>query len=244
MSNPLADYFRRRETLSDREAALLDGLTQRQELVTAGRELVAQGASPKQSCVILKGLAFRQAALRDGRRMISAVHVAGDFVDLHGFVLRELDHSVVAAVDTKVSWVPHAELARILGTEPHLARLFWMSTAIDGALSRVALTVVGRLPPVGKLAHLACELYLRLEAAGVASDHRFEFPATQVDLADIFGLSTVHLNRSLQALRATGALSWDGGIITINNWNRLVELGGFDGGYLNLHDRQAARRTA
>jgi CRP-like cAMP-binding protein len=137
-------------------------------------------------------------------------------------------------VECEISWVPHAELKRVTERSPHLTRLLWMSSVVDGAITRRALSVVGRLSPAAKLAHLACEIYIRLKAVGCADSYRFDLPITQVDLSDIFGLSTVHLNRSLQTLRATGALTWEGGVVTIKDWDRLAEIGSFEADYLDL----------
>jgi CRP-like cAMP-binding protein len=238
MSDPLIDYLTRRDRLSDDEVEAVKRLTQHQQDIPAHHEIVAQGSRPERSCLLVSGMAFRQHFLRDGKRMISAVHISGDFVDLHSFLLDEMDHSVITAANPcRVCWVPHVELRRLTETHPHLARMLWMSTVIDAAISRTALTVLGRLAPAAKLAHLACELYLRLEVVGQAQDYRFDFPVTQIELADIFGLSAVHLNRSLQTLRATGALSWDGRQVVIHNWQRLVDLAQFEPAYLNLRQR-------
>lgn len=237
MDNPLISFLLKRDHLSPRELGILNALVQRQETVPVGTEIVAQGSQPDHSCLLLQGFAFREHFFRKGARMISAVHVPGDFVDLHSLLLGHMDHSVTAASSCLISRVPHGELRRLSHDEPHLWRLFGVVMATDAAISRKAVTVLGRLSPQARLAHLACELYLRLEVVGLASDHKFSLPAIQVDLADMFGMSTVHLNRSLQTLRATGALEWQGQEVTILHWDRLAELAEFDTTYLNLEDK-------
>ncbi|MFC3220625.1 Crp/Fnr family transcriptional regulator [Tianweitania populi] len=237
MPHPLITYLQRRDSLSDEEKSVLERMTHRQETIAVRTPIVRQGSRPTQSCVLLQGIAYREHLLRSGKRMISAVHIAGDFVDLNGMLLAKMDHGVRAASACTVAWIPHAEVIRLTETHPHLGRLFWMTTVTDAALTRAAVSVVGRLPPPAKLAHMACELYLRMSEVGLAKNWSFDLAITQLDLADMFGLSTVHLNRSMQTLRATNAISWDGSRVVIHDWRKLTDIGEFDPTYLNLEPK-------
>jgi CRP-like cAMP-binding protein len=237
MPHPLVTYLQRRDHLSAEEVCVLERLTHRKETIPARNAIVPQGSQPQHSCVLVKGIAYREHLLRSGKRMISAVHIAGDFVDLSGMMMARMDHGVRTAVDCDVSWIPYADIIHLTETHPHLGRLFWMTTVTDAALTRAAVSVVGRLRPAAKIAHMACELYLRMSEVGLARNGSFELAITQLDMADMFGLSTVHLNRSMQALRATGALSWDGQRVMIHDWRKLTEIGEFDPTYLNLEPK-------
>lgn len=237
MTHPLVTYLLRRDRLSQEERALLETMAMRQETIPARVEIIKQGSRPTHSCLLLKGMAFRQHFLRSGKRAISVVHVAGDFLDLHGLLMARMDHSVTAGSDCIVSWVAHADLIDLTERHPHLGRLLWTTTVTDAAITRAAVSVVGRLRPAAQIAHMACELYTRLAAVGLAKDLSFELPITQLDLADMFGLSTVHMNRSMQALRATGVVSWDGNRVRIHDWRKLTEMGEFDPTYLNLEPK-------
>ena len=234
MPHPLITYLQRRDSLTDDEKGTLERITHHQEIVPMRTAIVRQGSRPTHSCVLLQGIAFREHLLRSGKRMISAIHIAGDFVDLSGMLLAKMDHGVRASSDCTVSWIPHEEVIKITETHPHLGRLLWMTTAADAALTRAAVSVVGRLHPPAKLAHMACELYLRMSDVGLAKNWTFDLAVTQLDMADMFGLSTVHLNRSMQTLRATGAISWEGQRVVIRDWRRLTEIAEFDPTYLNL----------
>ena len=57
---------------------------------------------------------------------------------------------------------------------------------------------------------------------------------TQAGLADVLGLSTVHVNRIIQELRAQGLLRWERGRVTILDFARLARLAEFDPTYLSL----------
>ena len=65
-------------------------------------------------------------------------------------------------------------------------------------------------------------------------DFSFHFPLTQVELADVLGISVVHLNKTLQVLRKEGLLSWINHTITILDWPQLQALAQFDPTYLSL----------
>src|SRR5690606_4693181 len=114
----------------------------------------------------------RAVLMADGGRQFTTVHVAGDFVDLPALLLRQMDHSVVALSDCTVVFVPHADLVTITEQAPHLTRLLWLATMIDGAIQREMVASLGRRTPLQHLAHLFCELYLRLEIVGLAANGR------------------------------------------------------------------------
>ncbi len=223
-----------RDEIDPEEAALLDGLSFRRRLLRKGEELVAQHSRPTESCVVLSGVTAREVLLDDGKRQITALHIPGDFVDLHAFLLKVMDHSVVALTDCEAAYVPHRDLLRVMERSPHLGRLLWLSTVVDGAIQRAWITSAGRRSATAHFGHLICELYLRLEAVGLASEGRFEFPVPQNELADALGFSLVHVNRTLQDLRATGLVSWKGSAVSILDFDGLARMSQFDPTYLNL----------
>lgn len=224
----------RRDSLSDDEIRIISELPARPAVFTAGEEIVMEGTRQKESCLVTSGFAARSQSLRSGERQITAVHVPGDFVDLHSMMLKVMDHSVVALGPCKVAFIPHEKIREVTEKSPHLARMFWLSTTIDGAIQRTWITCLGRRSAEQHLAHLICELYVRLEAAGVASDLVFEFPVTQVQLGDVLGLSVVHVNRKLQDLRAAGLVEWRDGKVKIRDFEKLAALSEFDPTYLSL----------
>ena len=91
---------------------------------------------------------------------------------------------------------------------------------------------MGRRSAYHQIAHLLCELLLRFEFVGLAQDNSYELPATQAELADAFGLSTVHVNRTLQTLREEGLVVTTGKRVTIPDPGRLMKAAGFNPTYL------------
>ncbi|MGB3899044.1 MAG: Crp/Fnr family transcriptional regulator [Mesorhizobium sp.] len=213
---------------------MINSLPKRTEMFSNGGEVVAEDSRPGESCMILKGFAARSHYSRDGSRQISALHVPGDFVDLHAYLLRVMDHGVVAIGPCEVAYVSYDSIRRVTEESPHLGRLLWLSTVIDGAIQRAWVTCLGRRTAEQRMAHLLCELYLRLEAAGIATGNSFHLPLTQSQLADLLGLSVVHVNKKLQKLRLSGLVDWRGGIVVIRDFADLARLAEFDPTYLSL----------
>ncbi len=224
----------RRDSLSDDEIKVISELPSRPAVFAAGEEIVMEGSRPKESCLVTSGFAARSQSLRSGERQFTAVHVPGDFVDLHSMMLKVMDHSVIALGPCKVAFVPHEKIREVTERNPHLARLFWLSTTVDGAIQRTWITCLGRRSAEQHLAHLICELYVRLEAAGIASGHAYEFPVTQAQLGDVLGLSVVHVNRKLKELRSAGLVDWRDGKVGIPDFEGLARLAEFDPTYLSL----------
>ena len=168
---------------------------------------------------------------------LTALHMAGDFVDLHALLLKVMDHSAVALTPCEAAFVPHTSLIALVEAAPHLGRLLWLSTVIDGAIERNWITSLGRRSAGVHLAHLICELFVRLETVGLSKGNSFDLPLTQTDIADIIGLSVVHTNRTIHDLRAAGLITWDRRVITIANQQRLRDFAEFDPTYLNLVKR-------
>jgi CRP-like cAMP-binding protein len=200
----------------------------------AGTDIVRQGDRPAHSCLLVQGWAARSKTLEDGGRQITAFHVPGDFVDLHSFLLHEMDHSVMAVTACRVAFVPHENLRRISSEHPHLTRLFWLNTLVDAAIHRNWIVALGRLPAVNRMAQLVCEMYVRLEVVELARNLEFEFPLTQPAMADALGMSLVQVSRSLKALRREGLLGWRARTVQIPDWERLAAFASFDPAYLSL----------
>ncbi|MDN2582828.1 Crp/Fnr family transcriptional regulator [Aquibium sp. ELW1220] len=224
----------RRDALSDEERQALRDLPWRLKRYGDGEEIVAEASRPTDSCLLVDGLAARSRQLANGNRQLTALHVPGDFVDLHGFFLKIMDHAVIALMPVTVAMVPHRDVQRLATQMPHLGRMLFMMVAIDAAIQRNWIACMGRMEPIRHLAYLVCEVYKRLEVVGRVENGSFEFPLTQAEIADLVGLSIVHTNRTLQELRATGLVTWKGNRIVICDWDGLARLADFDPTYLNL----------
>ena len=115
-----------------------------------------------------------------------------------------------------------------------MADVFWRDTLIDAAVFREWMVGIGRRSAETRIAHVLCEVLVRMRAVGLANEHACELPVTQAELGDALGFSTVHVNRSLQELRKKGLITLSGSVLTVQDWPGLKEAGEFDPTYLHL----------
>ena len=216
------------------EREVLERAVVRQRALGKGEELVREGGRPSESIFLITGFAARYNVLRNGKRQITALHVPGDFVDLHSFLVKVMDHAVMAVTPCTIGMVPHEALREITETHPHLTRLLGVNIAVDAAIHRQWLVSMGRRSALEHTAHLLCELLLRLRAVGLTTDDSFQLPLTQAELGDTLGLSTVHVNRVIQELRKEELITWHGDTVAIKDWPRLQEIAEFDPTFLSL----------
>ncbi|MDB5422913.1 MAG: Crp/Fnr family transcriptional regulator [Phenylobacterium sp.] len=219
--------------LSADEHRAVEGLVVSTRAATAGEDLALEGDAPTQCRVLLEGQAFRHRTLPDGRRQIMSFHIPGDVCDLQGLFLA-MDHNVTALTACEVGLIPHARLSDVMEAHPRIARAFWRTSLVEAAIFREWMVGMGRRTAYARIAHLFCEIVVRMRAVGMVHQNRCIFPITQQHLSDSLGLSAVHTNRTLQALRGEGLLSFQGGELAVLDWPGLKAAGEFDDGYLHL----------
>lgn len=224
----------RSNALDAQERRILEGSILELRRYEARRTVIRRETILDVSLYLIEGVMCRYLDNRRGDRQFLSVQVPGDFVDLHGYPLKALDHDVATLTATQVAIVPHAELDRLIAAYPALARKLWFSTLLDAALHREWIFKLGRLPAQGRVAHFLCETELRLRAVGLSDGVAFELPLTQTDLAEICGLTSIHVNRVLRDLRERGLCTLRGGTVEIHDRASLVRLGEFDPAYLYL----------
>ena len=229
--------LRARDLLSGEEEEVLRASVSEIREFPAGRTIVRTGSTLSASTLLVDGIVCRYKDLADGQRQIMELHVAGDFVDLHGFLLKQLDHNVGTMTPVRVASFPHEAIRGITETHPHLGRMLWFSTLLDAAIHREKILSIGRRSALARIAHILCELLVRLRIVGLAEDSGYALPLTQADLADVTGLTSVHVNRMLKKLRDENLLTFRGGTVTIEDWDRLQRVAEFDPTYLHLERR-------
>lgn len=201
----------------------------------APRQVIVRQMTPLSQCtLLLDGFIERYKDVADGRRQILAIHIPGDFVDLHSYPLKRLEHSVAALTEVKVALFPHAAVRALTERSATLTELLWRSTLVDAAINREWIISVGSRRAAARLAHLFCEMHVRLGRIGLAEDTRYALPLTQVDLADATGLTAVHANRMLREMREQGLVRFRQGMVDLLDLPRLRDLANFDPSYLFL----------
>jgi CRP-like cAMP-binding protein len=154
--------------------------------------------------------------------------------DARVFILKKMDHTLSTLTPTSVTTLSRDAILDITSRYPRLTRAFWWNTLVEEAIGRQWLVSIGQRTALERVAHLFCEVYVRLQAVGLATPRGFELPVTQSELADTVALSTVHVNRTLKELRRVGLVSMSGKSLVIHDFAALSALAMFDPGYLHL----------
>jgi CRP-like cAMP-binding protein len=233
----------RRSPLDQGDREVLLGLPHNVKKLPASAHIVRDGDVPEYCTLLLSGFAYRYKLTGEGGRQIISLHCAGEFLDLQNSFLGVADHSVQMLTEGEVALIPPGTIEQLALSNPAIARALWIDSLIDAAIFREWVVNVGRRDSRTRVAHLLCEFSLRLEAAGLASNHTYELPMTQEQLADAVGLTSVHVNRVLKQLGEEGLISRDRRAIVITDWNRMRQAGDFNQRYLHhdaIGDRQAA----
>ena len=199
------------------------------------KRIIVREQAPLTHCTLLvSGFVERYKDTPEGRRQILAIHVPGDFVDLHSYPLKRLEHSVAALTPVTVATFSHEAIRTLTERSATLTELLWRSTLIDAAINREWIVSVGSRGAAVRLAHLFCEMFVRLERIGMTRGQDYDFPVTQIDLADACGLTAVHANRMLRQLRERGLVEFKQGLVRIMDWPKLQAFGEFDTSYMYL----------
>ena len=220
-----------RDQLSTDALTRLEGLLGKPRVLADGDRLIGRGEKATSSAILVDGYMLR-VIRRDDRRFIVSVHVPGDFVDLHGFALKHLDHDVVAAGPARIATISHDRLREVTETDPELARALWFATLLDAAIHRQWIRNLEALDAPQRIAHLYAELHHRLGFVGRDGGRTLRTPFTQTDLADMCGVSAIHANRAVARIRELGLGEIRRGALYIGDWAALEDYAGFDPAYL------------
>jgi CRP-like cAMP-binding protein len=216
---------------SEEQQAVLD-LPCHAEHVQPNRDLVKRGDRPVDACLVVAGLVGRFGQNKDGSRQITAIHFPGDIADLYSVMLPEVPASLQAISVATILRIPHPAIRHVAARYPAIAEAFWRDCAVDAVILSQWVANMGRKDAKGRLAHLLCETAIRLDAVETGDEVRFRFAVTQANLADATGMTPVHLNRTIKALRNECLADIRKSSVHIYDWTRLVAAADFDAAYL------------
>jgi len=200
-----------------------------------GDVIIEEGREVRNIHLLLAGLAARSKILPDGRRQIMAFLVPGDLCDVEVFVLRAMDHNIIAMTDTTCVLIPAEVIEGLLTESSNITRALWWGTMVDSGILREWIIDHGRRDAREQIAHLFYEMLIRHRIVSEATDDSFPFPITQDDLADATGLTPPHVNKTLQDLRAAGLIEFKNKVLTILDTKRLRRAANYESGYLHLN---------
>jgi len=222
------------QKLPEGEKIQLKELLTHDRVIARHKDMISFGADPRHVFVMLDGWAARYRTLRDGSRRILSFLLPGDFCNLQSIAIHTMDHGIKTVSECHVAYVEREEVDRIVRSNSVASRALLRSTLIDEAILRRWLGNSGRLDAYEAIAHLFCELHCRLELVGLAEGSSIFMPARQEEIGDAVGITSVHVNRTLNRMRADGLIEYRKGRLTINDLAALRRVGSFSTDYMHL----------
>ena len=221
--------------LSASQWAKLAPLAMRRSRFSPGQVVSRRGDLLNHSLLLLDGFIVRCVPSRQSRRgTVMALQFPGEFVDLHAFPLKRLDHDVVSLSETTVAIIEHEALSDLISGDPELARKLWLMTLVDASIHRHWVMRNSAMRALARVANFLAEYDARVTAAHGAERDSFPMALRQSDIADATGLTAVHVSRTLRDLREDGCCTLSSGMLTLDNRARLHDVGMFDAAYLYM----------
>jgi CRP-like cAMP-binding protein len=224
----------RRSVLTREEQQAVLDLGGYAEQIGSNRDFVKLGEQTEFANLVVAGYVGRFDRNAHGVRQITALHLPGDIADLHSVVQPEATSALQALSTATILRIPHSAVRAAAAAYPALAQALWRDCMVDAAILAQWIVNVGRRDARSRISHLLCEMAVRLDAAPANGAITFTFPLTQAQLADVTGLTAVHVNRTIQGLRRDGLADIQRNAV-ISDWDAIVRCGGFNAGYLQTH---------
>ncbi|UAB79583.1 Crp/Fnr family transcriptional regulator [Erythrobacter sp. SCSIO 43205] len=222
---------RLRHAMTEEERDIIEDSIHEVATIEKPTRILEHGAVYHRSTMLIEGFVVRTIDGPENRHAVS-FHVPGDFVDLHCFALKRLDHNIDTIGPAKVGYVSHQRLRKIMEERPQLARLLWYSTLLDAAMHREWVMKLEQLTTARRIAHIFAEIWHRLQMVGLAQENGFDTPLTQSELGEMCGATTIHVNRALRELREEGIAEFVRGRVEFSDRKRLEAFGLFEPDYL------------
>jgi CRP-like cAMP-binding protein len=231
---PFLDRLMKRSALNEAQQDAILTLPGRIEQVDANRDFVRLGERTEHACLIIAGIAAKFGQTFDGRRQITAIHLRGDMADLHSVVAPKATSALQALSAATVMYVPHTALRDVAARHQALAEAFWRDCVADASIASEWILNLAVRQAQTRTAHLFCELAARYGVVGNGRSISFPFPVTQERLGEALGLTSVHVNRTVKALRDAEIMDVRHRRVDIPYWEHARRYATFNPDYLQL----------
>lgn len=237
MTHPLDLLVRKLDAngdLSPEDREAVQALPVTRKTVPRATYLVREGERAAACCILVSGFAYRHKLAASGARQIVSLNIPGEALDFQSLYLDCVDHDVQTLTQADIAFVPMADLQALVAARPAVARAVIHCLLVEASIFREWILNIGKRSARERLAHLLCEYALRLDAQGLSTGGGYELQMTQEQMGDALGLTGVHVNRSIRALREEGLIEQQGRTIFFPDAARLREVADFSELYLHL----------
>jgi CRP-like cAMP-binding protein len=165
--------------------------------------------------ILCFGWAVRFVQFPDGRRQTLSLILPGDPFSARLFFAPALRSSVRALTPVRFNRVSRSDLMHGATINPGLLDALFTACAVESEASDALLSDLGKCTSEERVARLFLRIRSRYAARHVIKESAFPFPLRQQDIAEIAGLTTVHVSRVLKTFRLAGLMELSGGTLTI-----------------------------
>ncbi len=234
IENCLADQFRRYGRLTPEDIALLNDLQKPEVHYGAGATVQPQGAEAPELFTVKSGWVMTAYGLPDGGRQILNVYMPGDVIGFHDIPFSRTLTSILTITEAVLCPFPRQRIAEMFRASPRLATIFFAVDMYHHALMVERVVTLGQRSAYERICHLLLELAYRMSDRFERAVSRPPIPLTQRQIAEVLGLTEVHVNRTIGQLRAEGFVEVRRGRIMLLDLARLAKAVGFKAAYLQL----------
>jgi len=230
----LRGYFPVTDTLrSD-----LNLLATKRVSLAAGDVLIRTGEKYKCLYLVEDGWMLRARYLPGGSRQIVNFALPGDFLCFNAMMFERSDFDIVAKTQASLWEIPVKDFRSIMSRYTGLAEALVWSNAHEESLLAERVVSLGRRDATQRMAHVLCEIAARLSLIDRHDGEILMLPLIQEDLADILGISVIHVVRVFNRLEQMGAAEYKPRRIILHDMEKLRRIAGFDGEYLYFSQRR------
>ncbi|MEO1563434.1 MAG: Crp/Fnr family transcriptional regulator [Pseudomonadota bacterium] len=216
------------QDLSTDEVRFMQNFKVGELVVDANTPILMEGSNSPQLFTVLSGMGVRHKGLANGRRQVISFIFPGDFVGMQAGILGEMGHSVDATTPMTLCVFDRSEVWNLFKNHPERAfDLTWLAAHEEHFLGE-ALSTVGQRSAIEAISWALLKMFLRGQRQGLVRGSVMPLPFKQQDLADALGLSLVHTNKTLGALRDRQLASWSEHRLQINDVDALAEIAQVD----------------
>ena len=210
--------------MSKEEVSVMQRFKVGELVVDAGAPILMEGSNSPQLFTVLHGMGLRYKYLEDGKRQVVNMLFPGDFIGLQAAVMGEMGHSVEATSKMKLCVFNRSAIWSFFKENPERAFSITWLAAVEEHFLGDALATVGQRTAMQSVSWALAKVFLRGQKLNLVDNNRMPLPYRQQDLADALGLSLVHTNKTLAALKGRQLVQWSDGVLSVPDIDALAKV--------------------
>jgi CRP-like cAMP-binding protein len=198
------------------------------QIIQPGENITSRGRKAEYLYILCDGWAYQFNHLPNGRRQIVHLFMPNDLFFPITVFLGTAPASIGALTGVRLSRIRLPAVHGLLAKTPEISMIFAQSCHEHSYQIEALLTAVGQLNSEQRLAFLILQLMKRTSKLGAVNNLNFKAPLRQQHIADLLGLTPVHVNRVLRKFKAEKIADFSNGVITIHDLAEVERLGAID----------------